>query len=101
MRIVITIKEPYEFEWDKGNKDKNWLKHKVKNEECEEIFFDKKKKILKDVLHSGKEKRFIILGKTKKERLLFVVFTIRNKKVRVISARDVNKKEVILYEEKS
>jgi hypothetical protein len=98
---VITIKEPYEFEWDKGNKDKNWLKHKVKNEECEEIFFDKKKKILKDVLHSGKEKRFIILGKTKKERLLFVVFTIRNKKVRVISARDVNKKEVILYEEKS
>lgn len=98
---MITIKEPYEFEWDKGNKDKNWLKHKVKNEECEEIFFDKKKKILKDVLHSGKEKRFIILGKTKKERLLFVVFTIRNKKVRVISARDVNKKEVILYEEKS
>jgi uncharacterized DUF497 family protein len=98
---VITIKEPHEFEWDKGNKDKNWLKHKVKNEECEEIFFDKKKKILKDVLHSGKEKRFIILGKTKKERLLFVVFTIRNKKVRVISARDVNKKEVILYEEKS
>lgn len=98
---MITIKEPHEFEWDKGNKDKNWLKHKVKNEECEEIFFDKKKKILKDVLHSGKEKRFIILGKTKKERLLFVVFTIRNKKVRVISARDVNKKEVILYEEKS
>jgi uncharacterized DUF497 family protein len=98
---VITIKEPHEFEWNKGNKDKNWLKHKVKNEECEEIFFDKKKKILKDVLHSGKEKRFIILGKTKKERLLFVVFTIRNKKVRVISARDVNKKEVILYEEKS
>ena len=98
---MITIKEPYEFEWDKGNKDKNWLKHKVKNEECEEIFFDKKKKILKDVLHSGKEKRFIILGKTKKERLLFVVFTIRNKKIRVISARDVNKREVILYEEKS
>jgi len=98
---VITIKEPHEFEWNKGNKDKNWLKHKVKNEECEEIFFDKKKKILKDVLHSGKEKRFIILGKTKKERLLFVVLTIRNKKVRVISARDVNKKEVILYEEKS
>ena len=98
---MITIKEPHEFEWDKGNKDKNWLKHKVKNEECEEIFFDKKKKILKDVLHSGKEKRFIILGKTKKERLLFVVLTIRNKKVRVISARDVNKKEVILYEEKS
>ena len=98
---MITIKKPLEFEWDKGNKDKNWLKHRVTNEECEEVFFDKNKKILKDVLHSDKEKRFIILGKTKKGRLLFVVFTIRNKKIRVISARDINKKEVILYEKKT
>jgi hypothetical protein len=98
---MITIKEPFRFEWDKGNKDKNWLKHRVTNEECEEVFFDKNKKILKDVLHSDKEKRFIILGKTKKGRLLFVVFTIRNKKIRVISTRDINKKEVILYEKKT
>jgi len=98
---MITIKKPLEFEWDKGNKDKNWLKHRVTNEECEEVFFDKNKKILKDVLHSDKEKRFIVLGKTKKGRLLFVVFTIRNKKIRVISTRDINKKEVILYEKKT
>jgi len=98
---MITIKEPIRFEWDKGNKDKNWLKHGVTNEECEEVFFDKNKKILKDILHSNKEKRFIILGKTKKGRLLFVVFTIRKKKLRVISARDINKKEVILYEKKT
>jgi len=78
--------------------DKNWIKHKVTNRECEEIYYDKEKKILKDVLHSEKEDKFILLGKTKKKRLLYLVFTIRNKKIRIISARDVNKKEVPLYE---
>lgn len=92
------LKEPIKFVWDKGNQDKNWLKHKVSKEECEEVFFDKNKKIIKDVLHSGKEKRYIILGKTKKNKLLFVVFTNRSDKIRVISARSLNKKEVYLYE---
>lgn len=92
------LNEPLKFDWDKGNIDKNWKKHQVSNTECEEIFFDENKKILKDRLHSGSEDRYIILGKTKKERLLFVVFTIREKKIRVISARDINKKERRLYE---
>jgi len=86
------------FIWDKGNTNKNWLKHKVKNSECEEIFFDEEKIILRDVLHSKKEKRFIILGKTRKNRLLFVVFTKRDNKIRIISARSINKKEKKLYE---
>jgi hypothetical protein len=92
------IKDIPEFEWDKGNKDKNWKKHHVKNEESEEAFFDEKKKILKDALHSGKETRYILLGKTKKKKILFIVFTIRNVKIRIISARNLNKKEVNLYE---
>lgn len=92
------IKNPTDFLWDKGNKDKNLLKHQVSNEECEEVFFDQHKKIIKDVIHSNKEKRYILLGNTKKARLLFIVFTIRNNKVRVISARDLNKKERELYE---
>lgn len=87
-----------EFIWDKVNIDKNWKKHKVKNSEREEVFFDDDKAILKDVLHSGEEERFIILGETKHKRLLFVVFTKRDNKIRVISARDVNKKERKLYE---
>jgi len=85
------------FEWDKGNKDKN-SKHKVVDEECEEVFFDKNKKILKDVLHSREEERYILLGKTKKSRLLFLVFTIRKNLFRVISARDLSRKEYKLYE---
>jgi uncharacterized DUF497 family protein len=86
------------FEWDNGNKVKNTLGHNVSNEECEEIFFDPAKKIRRDVLHSVTESRHILIGQTKKQRLLFLVFTIRKKLIRVISARDLNRKEYILYE---
>ena len=95
VRVAKDIKG---FIWDKGNIDKNWKTHRVANTECEEVFFDENKAVLKDVLHSGKEERFIILGKTGKSRLLFVVFTVRRKKIRIISARDTNKKERKLYE---
>jgi len=89
------------FVWDKGNIDKNWEKHRVRGTECEEVFFDENKVVSKDVLHSGGEERFIVLGKTKRDRLLFVVFTIRRRKLRVISARDVNRKERKLYEKET
>lgn len=95
------FKEPLGFDWDKGNQDKNFLQHQVTDEECEEVFFDVKKRILKDILHSDKENRFILIGQTKKQRILFMVFTLRKDKVRVISARDLNQKERRLYEEKS
>ena len=87
---------PLTFEWDKGNGGKN-LKHSVSDSETEEVFFDENKVTLKDTLHSGKELRFILLGKTKNNRLLFIVFTIRQEKARIISARDLNKKEMHLY----
>lgn len=86
------------FEWDEHNKNKNFLRHRVTDEECEEMFFDDEKKILKDAVHSSHEKRYVIIGQTKRKRLLFVVFTIRNGLARVISARDLNKKERHLYE---
>lgn len=92
------FKSPVEFEWDEGNQDKNLIKHKVTDEECEEVFFDSRKRILKDSPHSGCEPRYILIGRTKKQRTLFVVFTIRRNKIRVISARDLNKKERKLYE---
>lgn len=95
------FQEPLTFEWDKGNKDKNWILHRVTREECEEIFYDPGKKILQEGIHVGEEERHLIVGKTKKERLLFVVFTERGNKLRVISARDLNKKERHLYEEKA
>ena len=89
----------FEFEWDKGNTGKN-LKHEVEDQESEEVFLDDHRFIFKDRVHSQGEERFRIIGKTKKNRLLFVAFTVRGKKIRVISARDINKKEVYLYEKK-
>lgn len=87
-----------EFDWDEGNSGKN-KKHNVEDSECEEVFFDNRRFIFKDTLHSGSEERIRILGKTKKGRLLFIVFTERDKKIRIISARDVTKlKEIALYE---
>ena len=95
------LKEVSGFEWDKGNKGKNLLKHKIADEECEEVFFDQKKKVLMDAIHSVAEKRYILIGKTKKQRRIFLVFTIRKNKIRIISARDLNNKENKLYEEKN
>lgn len=94
-----TVKKAVEFDWDKGNIGKN-LKHGVEDQEAEEVFLDAHRFIFKDRLHSGGEERLRILGKTKKERLLFIAFTIRSSKIRVISARDINRKEVSLYEKK-
>ena len=88
-----------EFNWDEGNQDKNWLKHKVTIKECEEVFFDSQKKNYPDPQHSKGEKRKIIVGKTKRNRILFIVYTLRQNNIRIISARDLNKrKEVDLYE---
>lgn len=88
------------FEWDDGNRDKNWQTHNVSVKEIEEIFFDNHLVVSGYPKHSAVEARHIALGKTTQGRLLFTVFTIRNKKIRVISARDVhkNRKENELYE---
>lgn len=81
------------FLWDKGNIRKSWEKHRVTYLECEEVFFNEPLIVKEDKVHSGKEDRYYVLGKTDKERFLFIVFTIRGKNIRVISARDMSKKE--------
>lgn len=89
-----------EFDWDANNVGKNWKKHKVRFTECEEVFFDADLKIMPDESHSNREKRSLALGKTKEGRLLFVAFTERRGKIRVISARDMSRKERRAYYEK-
>jgi len=85
------------FEWDKGNIDKNRIKHKVSSSECEQNFFNHPLLIQDDILHSKTEKRYYALGKTGTNRSLFVVFTVRNNLIRVISARDMSRKERKVY----
>ena len=96
----MKIPEPIAFDWDKGNTEKNLHKHNVSNRETQEIFSDESLKIFEDVKHSHKEQRFVAYGATDLNRKLAVVFTLRKQKIRVISARDQNKKERTTYEEK-
>lgn len=89
------------FNWDEGNIDKSWKKHKVYYKEAEEVFFDKNLTVTKDIEHSVTEDRYQCLGKTNNSRLLFISFTFRRDKIRVVSARPANRKERSKYEKKA
>lgn len=89
------------FEWDEANTFKNWDKHQISAFESEQIFFNKPLIILEDERHSETEKRFYALGKTNFENFLFIVFTVRRNKIRIISARKMSRKERKIYEKKS
>lgn len=96
---MVVDKKALEFEWNKGNIEKSLKQHDVTDKEAEEAFFDRDKQEYPDPKHSEKEIRKIIVGKTKKGRILFVVYTVRKDRIRIVSARDLNKrKEVDLYE---
>jgi uncharacterized DUF497 family protein len=85
------------FDWDPGNRDKNWLGHSVAAAECEQIFFNEPLVVVADAKHSQLEDRYYALGRTSAGRRLFVVFTMRGALVRVISARDMSRKERRAY----
>lgn len=85
------------FEWDEDNARKNWLKHHVTPSECEQAFFNQPLATGADEKHSAAERRYYALGQTDAGRLLFIVFAIRNKLVRVISARDMSRRERKAY----
>jgi uncharacterized DUF497 family protein len=81
------------FQWDEANTDKNWRKHRVASSECESIFFNKPLLVDADIGHSVREQRFYAFGKTNEGRFLFVAFTLRGDAIRVISARDMSRRE--------
>jgi len=87
------------FNWDKGNTRKN-EKHGVSMAEAEQVFFNAPLLVHDDSIHSSQEPRFHALGKTDDTRLLHITFTVRHKgeKIRVISARDMHRKERAIYE---
>jgi len=85
------------FDWDKGNVEKNLIKHNVNCQEAEEIFLDTGSLNYDDKKHSVVERRLIKIGKSFSGRILIAYYTVRQNKIRVISVRDVNKKEKSLY----
>jgi len=85
------------FEWDDANVEKNWDRHQVTPEEAEDVFFNEPLVVQGDVRHSHREKRYHALGQTGLGRPLFVAFTIRRDLIRVISVRDMTRREQNFY----
>jgi uncharacterized protein len=98
---MIDIEQIAGFDWDDGNSRKSADKHDVSQAEAESVFFNDPLIVVADAKHSGKEQRLNALGKTAQDRLLHVTFTLRQNGtvIRVISARDMHRKERKIYEQ--
>lgn len=87
------------FDWNEANLTKNWEKHRVTPWECEQVFFNLPLVVAEDAAHSKVEPRHYVLGQTDADRKLFLVFTVRKRRIRIISARDMSAKERRAYHE--
>jgi len=87
------------FQWDDGNDRKSASKHSVSQGEAEQVFFNEPLIVAGDAKHSIAEARFHALGRTDAKRLLHITFTLRRDGalIRVISARDMSRKERAIY----
>ncbi len=88
------------FDWDEGNTGKNWTRHRVSDGECEQVFFGPRLLVCHDKWQSGEENRYYGLGSTFAKRKFFIAYTLREEKIRIISARDMIKKERREHENK-
>jgi len=95
--IKLSLPDILEFEWDKGNL-KQINTHDFEPEECETMFYNDPV-FFYDEKHSLKEYRYLAYGVTIEKRLLTVIFTFRENNIRIISARDQNKKEREAYKQ--
>jgi uncharacterized protein len=85
------------FDWTGGNAEKNWKRHGVAPAEAEQVFFNMPLLQGDDPVHSEAERRFYALGQTDEGRALFIAFTMRGRRLRVVSARDMSRKERRAY----
>jgi uncharacterized DUF497 family protein len=97
MDIAECLQRASGFQWDAGNAEKNWHSRRVRPRECEQAFFNQPLVVAADVAHSEQEERFFVLGQSDAGRELFLVFTLRGDRIRVISARDVGREEREVY----
>jgi uncharacterized protein len=86
------------FQWDESNAEKNWVKHHVSRGETEQVFFNRPLVVVAGEQRTESTRRYYALGQTDARRLLFVVFTIREDLLRVISARPMSRQERRVYE---
>jgi len=98
---MINWKQVIGFDWAAGNERKSEKKHTVSRFEAEQMFFNHPLLILTDEKHSQSEARYHALGKSNDDRSLHITFTLRYDEtlIRVISARDMHRKERNIYEQ--
>ena len=97
--LIAILAEAEGFVWDQGNTNKNVLGHDVSPAEAEEIFFQAPVLLFDDTKHSQRENRLLLYGSTKAGRCLTAAFTLRHKRIRAISVRDMSRKERRVYEQ--
>lgn len=85
------------FDWTGGNAEKNWRRHGAAPSEAEQVFFNTPLLWGDDATHSRTERRFYALGQTDEGRALFIAFTMRGRHLRIVSARDMSRKERRAY----
>ena len=86
------------FQWDEGNAEKNWVQHQVSQGEAEQVFFNRPLVVVAGEQRTELTRRYYALGHTDASRPLFMVFTIRDDLLRVISARPMSRRERRVYE---
>ena len=86
------------FDWDEANVAKNWERHRGTPDEGEDLFFHDPFVLRSDPGHSRRDRRYRALGRTARDRKLFVAFTIRGTLIRVISVRDMSRRECEEYQ---
>ena len=98
---MIDLDQIAGFDWDDGNSRKSADKHGVSQAEAESAFLSDPLVVVEDAKHSETEQRLNALGKTAQNRLLHITFTLRQNGtlIRVISARDMHRKEKKTYEQ--
>ena len=100
---MLDLSQTVGFDWDDANSGTSASKNSVSRAEAEQIFFDEQLLLADDVKHSQDEPRYHALGQTIEGRLLHVTFTLRDNqtRIRVISARDANRRERAAYAQKA
>lgn len=88
------------FDWDDGNSEKNWFLHQLTDGKSEQVFFNIPLIVAPGIKHSQREQRVFVLGRTDADRWLFIAAVVRNNRIRVISAREMNDRETRKYAEK-
>jgi hypothetical protein len=87
------------FVWDPKKAERNLARHGVLFEDAKTVFDDDLFLVFADPDHSVEESRFIIIGQTKRGRLLVVAYTERSDGIRIISAREATRREREIYAE--